>query len=337
MHRVPERLCIETNAKRLAHCAVRPIAPDQVLGLNVLRPASFEIDNLRAHATGGLLKGFEAAAVAQAHMRKRASEALKDRVEPHLRADLQPHRAVGLRPRIFARRPRHAAKLVARKACHKRNVERVIRRKRTGMHRVCDAPAPAELHGANVYFIHLRGDDPAVTLFDERTGNSAPAEFARERQADRSATDDQNGSCLHARPPIRTAAEAKVGRAALDHSALMAANFTTLAHFSVSAVMNLLKSEGDPTNDKDPNSANRAFILGSAIPALISLLSLSTISEGVPFGAPMPNQPLASKPGIKSFTAGTSGRTSERAALVIARGRSRPALTWAIETGRAPK
>src|SRR5262245_4688447 len=71
------------------------------------------------------------------------------------------------------------------------------------MYPVCDAPAPAELHGANVHFIHLRGDDAAVTLLDERTGNSAPAEFTRERQADRSTTDDQNGSFLHARAPTR--------------------------------------------------------------------------------------------------------------------------------------
>src|SRR5262249_25155974 len=34
--------------------------------------------------------------------------------------------------------------------------------------------------------------------------------------------------------------------------------------------------------------------LGSASPALISLLSLSTMAAGVPLGAPMPYQPLAS-------------------------------------------
>src|SRR5262245_64840031 len=126
------------------------------------------------------------------------------------------------------------------------------------MHCVCNAPAPAELHRADVHLIHLRGDDAAVTLLDEHTGNSAPAEFARERQADRSATDDQNGSFLHC--------GLQVGLVAMDHSALMPANFTTLAHFSVSAVMNLPKSEGEPTNAIEPNSANRSFIFGSAIP-----------------------------------------------------------------------
>src|SRR5262245_41469696 len=40
--------------------------------------------------------------------------------------------------------------------------------------------------------------------------------------------------------------------------------------------------------------ASRVFSLGSARAALISLLSLSMISEGVFLGAPTPNQPLAS-------------------------------------------
>jgi len=40
-------------------------------------------------------------------------------------------------------------------------------------------------------------------------------------------------------------------------------------------------------------SARRALILGSARPALISLLSFSTISAGVASGAPTPNQMLA--------------------------------------------
>ena len=45
---------------------------------------------------------------------------------------------------------------------------------------------------------------------------------------------------------------------------------------------------------KAPKSASRAFILGSARAALISLLSLSMISVGVLLGAPIPYQPLAS-------------------------------------------
>src|SRR6516225_5316997 len=79
-----------------------------------------------------------------------------------------------------------------------------------------------------------------------------------------------------------------------DQSALTPANFTTLADFSVSSARSLPKSAGEPGRAVAPNSANRAFILGSARAALISLLSLSTISAGVFFGAPTPVQKLDS-------------------------------------------
>src|SRR5216683_5744871 len=79
-----------------------------------------------------------------------------------------------------------------------------------------------------------------------------------------------------------------------DQSALTPANFTTLPHFSVSSTMSLPKSLGEPVSAMPPRSASRAFILGSATPASISLLSLPMISTGVLLGAPTPNHPLAS-------------------------------------------
>jgi hypothetical protein len=60
------------------------------------------------------------------------------------------------------------------------------------------------------------------------------------------------------------------------------------------------KSAGVIGNGVAPNSTSRALILGSASPALISLLSLSTISIGVFLGAPMPCQVLASSPATNS-------------------------------------
>src|SRR5262245_41096884 len=77
-------------------------------------------------------------------------------------------------------------------------------------------------------------------------------------------------------------------------SALIPAARITLPHFSVSAAMNSPKSAGEPTSGVPPRSASRSLILGSARPALISLLSLSTISTGVFLGAPRPDQLLAS-------------------------------------------
>jgi hypothetical protein len=70
------------------------------------------------------------------------------------------------------------------------------------------------------------------------------------------------------------------------HSGLMLANLITLAHFSVSSAISFPNSAGDPGSGVPPRSWSRAFSLGSTKPALISLLSLSTISVGVAFGAP---------------------------------------------------
>src|SRR5262249_17040778 len=120
-------------------------------------------------------------------------------------------------------------------------------------------------------------------------------------------------------------------------SALMPANLITLAHFSVSSAMNLPKSAGEPASTVPPRSASRALILGSARAALIPLLSSSTISFGVAFGAPTPNQKLPSYPGTNSLTVGTSGNGSERVALVIASGRTLPALMYPIELGMGSK
>src|SRR6516164_5931532 len=92
-----------------------------------------------------------------------------------------------------------------------------------------------------------------------------------------------------------------------DHYALMPANFTALPHFSVSSAMSLPKSAGEPASNMPPMSASCALILGSARPALISLLSLSTTSVGVFLGAPTPNQTLSSYPGTNSPTVGMSG------------------------------
>src|SRR5580658_7895018 len=78
------------------------------------------------------------------------------------------------------------------------------------------------------------------------------------------------------------------------HSGLMFASLSTFAHFSVSSAMKLPKSAAEITNAEEPRSASRALSLGSASPALISLLSVSTISAGVFLGDPRQNNALAS-------------------------------------------
>src|SRR5262245_56712554 len=105
----------------------------------------------------------------------------------------------------------------------------------------------------------------------------------------------------------------------------------TFPHLSVSSAISLAKSAGEPASDEPPRSANRAFILGSAAAAFSSLLSLATISIGVPFGAAMPHQLLASYPDTNSLTVGTPGNASERFAVVTAIARSLPDLTCSID------
>src|ERR1043166_6035879 len=72
------------------------------------------------------------------------------------------------------------------------------------------------------------------------------------------------------------------------HSALMLAARITLPHFSVSSSISFRKSAGEPARIMPPRSVSWALSFGSARPALISVLSLSTISPDVFPGAPTP-------------------------------------------------
>src|SRR6478752_4653957 len=99
---------------------------------------------------------------------------------------------------------------------------------------------------------------------------------------------------LSVRTSSRHSRNGRYGISAPDHSALMPVDFTTLPHFSVSSAISFPKSLGEPASTVQPRSASRAFIFGSARAALISLLSFSTISAGVSFGAPTPHHALAS-------------------------------------------
>src|SRR5215831_3266392 len=78
------------------------------------------------------------------------------------------------------------------------------------------------------------------------------------------------------------------------HYGLIPANFTTLAHFSVSSPISAPNWVGVIGIGSAPRPLIRASSCGSASPAVILLLSLSMIAAGVPLGAPIPIQPLAS-------------------------------------------
>src|SRR5262245_34674810 len=94
-------------------------------------------------------------------------------------------------------------------------------------------------------------------------------------------------------PAIQTCRAARSnGCAGRHHTGLRLARRITLAHFSVSSAMSLANSAGAIGMGAPPRSANRAFILGSARPALTSLWILSMTSTGVPLGTPTPYQAL---------------------------------------------
>src|SRR6266478_5142874 len=110
----------------------------------------------------------------------------------------------------------------------------------------------------------------------------------------------------------------KRGRELPDQSGFAPENLITLAHFSVSSTMRFPYSLGDSASTSPPSSAKRALIVGSARAALISRLSVSMISAGVFFGAPIPAHALVSKPGTKSPSVGPSGSPCQRVVAVTA-------------------
>src|SRR6187431_544629 len=114
-----------------------------------------------------------------------------------------------------------------------------------------------------------------------------------------------------------------------DQSSLTLANLTALPHFAVSSAIILPKSSGEPRRISTPISANRCLILGSARPRLISALSLSTISRGVPRGAQTPHHELVSNPGTVAATVGVSGSVGSWTLLAIASARILPTFICA--------
>src|SRR5262249_11763693 len=88
--------------------------------------------------------------------------------------------------------------------------------------------------------------------------------------------------------PLRNASDATL------HSALMPAARITSPHFSASSAMSVPNAADVIDIGSTPKPASRALMRGSAVTALISVLSLSITSAGVSFGAPTPYHWFAS-------------------------------------------
>src|SRR6185437_49409 len=72
------------------------------------------------------------------------------------------------------------------------------------------------------------------------------------------------------------------------------ASRTTLPHFAVSLVRNLPNDSGVSTIGEPPSFLIDSMTFGSLRPSLIVLLRKATTSFGVPFGAEIPKNALAS-------------------------------------------
>jgi hypothetical protein len=67
-------------------------------------------------------------------------------------------------------------------------------------------------------------------------------------------------------------------------------NFSTFDHLAVSSTIRVAKASGNNGNKLTPTSSKRDLNFGSARPSLMTRLSFSTITAGVPLGAPIPDQ-----------------------------------------------
>src|SRR5262245_20713640 len=114
--------------------------------------------------------------------------------------------------------------------------------------------------------------------------------------------------------------------------ASMLAGRITLPHFLVSAAMCLPNSADEPGSTVKPRSSYFALMSGRASPALISLLSSSTISAGIFFGPARPPQLSNAYSGKYSAMVGTSGSADERVTEDTVRARTCPPLICGIES-----
>ena len=83
----------QSDAELAADRALGAVAADEIVRLDALALAALEIDDLGADTRAVVLEEFKPRAVAQRHAGRGQREVAQDRVEPHLRAGLQPHRA----------------------------------------------------------------------------------------------------------------------------------------------------------------------------------------------------------------------------------------------------
>src|SRR3981189_280902 len=113
------------------------------------------------------------------------------------------------------------------------------------------------------------------------------------------------------------------------HSALTPASLAIACHFGTSRTIKAANSSGVPGLASAASFLKRSCISADCSPALISALSLPTLSLGVPAGAMTPVQELAMKSGTPpSIIVGTLGSSGSRAVRATPSAVTLPSCTW---------
>jgi hypothetical protein len=185
---VQHRVALHGDAEVLTHRARIAVAADEEFALQAADPAAFF--DLGGDVIALVFKRDQARAVAQGHGRQAARPLGKNAVEDELRAMREVLWALRQRRRIGDRGHGDARKLVSSERGDKNVVERKIPRKAPIAHALGNAPASAELHRSDAGGEHLRVDNRAVALLDQRARHAAPAELDGECQAHGAAADD---------------------------------------------------------------------------------------------------------------------------------------------------
>ncbi len=146
----------QADTEPFADCAVGAVAGNKVARGDPRALPACEVDEVGRHPVVPVLEGLEPRAVTQAKARPGLCKRSEDRIEPELRADLQPHGTAAFRCLAAAWQSAHAGQLVAGEARHEHDVERIVGRERTVVDRFGDPPATAEFHRADIHLVHLR-------------------------------------------------------------------------------------------------------------------------------------------------------------------------------------
>ena len=200
VHGIAERVAAHhPDPGGMPHAAACAVTTDQVSRIQTQVRAGGGIGDVSANAAVEHFIRIEFVPVEQAHVGEGSHARGEDRIEPVLRADLKILRAVNAGTLMPSGGPLNPTEFMRPKARDGDDVHGIVLRKRAVPDLVRNAPAPAELHGTGVDFVHLGHGDAAVALLDQGAGNAAPTQFNGEGEAHRAAADDQYGSgcCVH--------------------------------------------------------------------------------------------------------------------------------------------